>query len=60
MCHMFQVLTVTLVHLKDDTCPAVSHVIAQYVRTPFSQPLLLNVNAISLCTLLPLTPGVNP
>ncbi|KAK2191921.1 hypothetical protein NP493_42g03011 [Ridgeia piscesae] len=40
LCHQV-VLTVTLVHLKDDTCPAVSHVIAQYVRTPFSQPLLL-------------------
>lgn len=35
------VLTVTVVHLKDDTCPAVSHVIAQYVRTPFLQPHLL-------------------
>lgn len=35
------VLTVTVIHLKDDTCPAVSHVIAQYVRTPYLQPHLL-------------------
>ena len=59
MCHIFQVLTVTLVHLKDDTCPAMSHVIAQYVRTPFSQPLLKKVNAIPLCSPLSLTPGIN-